>query len=783
MIFLNPPFRVAGGYAVLPDHADPGLFYAIPPSPRVARAPGGGPALSMIQYLGGGAGAAKIQGGLLTLTTELVVADEALAALRRRVAGSAGDAGSIRVEPVLFDEGSVELVALGAASGTPAAPAPETTTDRGDAPAAAPAAPARAGPFAIQFLGAGRPSLGGANTATFQLVLDAPAAELIERALDAPSLPVLVIYRMAFAGLRPSFEIRVEADWRKAYHSLSNKAKLNLWYVAADAETMVSSALEETGVRIDTKVLGTGPGAQQAAERARKQLVDWVLQHLFTPMADPAADAAGIGRVIDDTVWSLVRSVVPGVGYRLREVDDEQLRFLSAQMDEAVAERREVIPQGSLGAFLQPYRVDAQGRDDPAWPAIRSGLVQKVNLSGFPRLEVKVAVEDRFGSDGLREAQVEIGRPGADASLRDAATFAFRSAGDRHDYVVNLLGEPEASFRAPYRHRVRAAFDPASPFGPHDPVVSEWQSGNTTELYVEPRWAYAIRQVQASAAPTFSFAQFPAVSVELEYAAEGEASRQVGRLRLSEEHPEGTWRFRSFAPTALPYSYRVTYHRAGGGGDIEGPWCQQIADWLSVPDPLPTKRTLNLFVNLPWPEIAMAYVQLRYADDANGIRYDEQIDLGPAARYVRRDYPIAAEGPRTIAYRLTMLLQAGGLLEGSWRETDDDRLILDRRLVERRIVTVRAVGSLSESKLAEVRVSLQVRDPATDQVRAETELRLTPNGAAPPPWEYLLGDPPARAVRAGAVFVDTNGFVQRTPQQTTDADLIVVDLRNKTIRA
>ena len=44
------------------------------------------PALSLTQYLGGGAGAEKMAGGILSLTTELIVPDDVLEALPGKLA-------------------------------------------------------------------------------------------------------------------------------------------------------------------------------------------------------------------------------------------------------------------------------------------------------------------------------------------------------------------------------------------------------------------------------------------------------------------------------------------------------------------------------------------------------------------------------------------------------------------------------------------------------------------------------------------------------------------------
>ncbi len=792
MISLNPPYQVIDGYTVLSDHADPTLYYVLPSTPTLARQPNGKPAFSLLEFQGGGAGTTKVEGGLLTLTTELNVPNEVLGRLRGRIAKRDNrPPGDLHLTPVLFDTGTVELIALGASSGTPA-DAGATVDGAGGAtppPATTPSVtPTATSPFSVTFLGSGKPSLAGANTATFQLVLDALGAQLVEGALDAADLPLIAIYRMTFAGLRPSFQINIQADWSKVYHSLQQKAKANVYYVAADVDAMISSALEENNIRINTTVFGTDDGAHAAAERARKQLTDWVLEHLFQPMADPKnATANAIGQVIDDTVWSLARTILPGVSYRMRLIDEKQIRLLSARMDESVAERREVVPQGTLGGLLSRDRLDAGGKPRPEWPALRAQLLQQVPLNGFPRLEVKVASEDRFASDGLSEVRVELARPQPGGATTDNRTLAFRAAADRQNYVVNLLGLVPPDFSALYQYRQQIEFNPAGPFGPHPAVTTAWQTGRTADLFAEPRDAYMVREIEASVAPDFSFAQFPGVTVEVRYAADGDAVPPTGRLKLTADQPTQIWRFRSFAPRPLPYEYRATYHRpTDAGGDIQGEWTPQIDNWLSLPDPLPTKRPLNLFINLPWQDLSVAFVDLRYRDDKHGVHFDEHIDLTADVRFLRKEYLIAPDGPRTLSYRLTALPATGDVIEGSWRDTDDDRLVIDRHLIDRRRIAVQLIGgTLADVRLSEVRLRLQTRDPQTNHVRDETQYDFTADAAIvpPAPWEYAQGDPPLQTVYYNALFVEENGLTTDIPWTATQADLLVVQLRTKTITA
>lgn len=781
MLFLNPPYYVLDGHTLLPDHADPGLYYVIPPAPRLTVNEHGLPAFSLVQFLGGGA-RSRLEGGLLTFTVELPVADDMLRRLEARLKARLNAADDLRVVPVMWSDGVVELVALGAAS---AAAAP-TPAGGGGQPVPA-ALPPPQGPFSVQFLGSGRPSLDGNNLATCQLTLDAAAAELLERALEAAELPVVVIYRLGLAGLRPSFQIDVKADWHKFYRSLQNKFDANVYYVTADAEVKVSEALESSAIHIDTAIFGVGEGAQAAADRARRQLIDWIFERLFQPMVDPnAALANTIGQVVDSTVSSLVRAAVPGVSYKLRSVEEDYLRTLAARMNESVAERRELVPQGTLGGLLQQFRLSPDGTPNPTWSKALATLVQKVNLDGFPRIEVTVAAEDRFASDGVSRIEVELGRLAPGGAHTHLKALTFRSAAQRESYAVNLLGEVDPRLGTPYQYRVTVHFDPSSQYGSHESLTTSWRDARTTQLFVEPRSdeTYQLRVIQIAVTPLFSFSVFPAVSIELKAGEDGTQSLQTFHALLNPDKPQAEWRHRSFGPAPLSYRYRATFHRpAERGGDIQGGWSQASDEWLSIPDPLPRKRTLNIFVNLPWQDIAAAFIQLRYDDEKNGIHHDEQLDLEPTKRVHRRDIPVAEDGPRAISYRLTIFLGSGALMEGSWRETEDERLIVDRRLVDKRLIRVRSIGgTLRENHLAQVRLRLEVREPGREAVRDKTELRIQADETEQlPSWDYLVGDPPVRSVFYDVLFIDERGFTETVSWRATDADLLIVNLRNKTV--
>lgn len=760
MLSFTPPYQRIGGYTLLPDHEAEQVRYVLPFAPQLSLNNSlnnnGIVDFSLVQYLGGGTGSAKIAGGLLTFSAELVMDLEALRAEIRD-----NSAGELVLQPVLFDSGIVELIALGTSSVETPGGRSIATSGESDRPL-----------FNLQILGSGKPTLDVTNRVSFQLLLDANGAELVEKLLETPDLPLLLIYRMQMSGLRPSYSVTIEADWQKLYSHLNNRLKVNAYYAAADVELAVEKALEENQIAIDTTVFGSGESERQTAAAARRQLLDWVMERMFQPLfSTEPTTAATVVDAVDGVLSSLVRTVVPGVSYRLRSLSQEQIRHFHIRLDETIAERREIVPQGTLGGLFRQFQLDAEGRPNPEWPALRQSLVTKVNLNGFPRLEVEVGVEDRFASDGISRIETELRQP----SVGSGRSLTFRSATERHPYIVNLLGAANP-FDQPYEHRTTVYFDPAHPFGPHAALQTDWQTGRAAQLYVEPRGAYQVEVIQVSLPPTFQFETFAAVAVVLSY------GDQTKRLVFQDSTPQ-IWQFRHFEPERPAYQVNISYLRpaAANAKDIVLPMRESTVEILSLPHPAPDKRNVQILVELSLEGVRFALLELRYADEPNGITFSEQIDLLSSPRFISRVYNIADGGSQELSYRLT-LLGDKGLIEGEWRKTEDTRLIVAAGLLANRVVTVRSLGgSLMDNRLKTVRIQMQQR--AVDStVRAEHQIvweATTPSAQ----WEFGLGDPPIKEIYAQVTFVDLNGFARRLPWQKTSASNLIIHLQRQVLIA
>ena len=753
MLSLGPAIDVISGFPVFRDHEARDRVYVAPRAPEIGLDAAGLPALALTRYIGSG----SLEGGFLTLGVELPTPDAVIAEIEELFSGREGR--PVRAERVVFDTGQAELILLG----------------QGGAVAAPPSG------LDVTVLGSGAASVVTPHTAAFLPVLNNAAAELLEQALDAPALPALVTYTMEITGLRPAFRIKIDADWSQIREEMEGQFKLNVYYVRADVETALRELIQSSAVRISSTVLDSD-SAEEAAE-AEREAMRWMTDVFFEPATSGTADRQpSIGEQVTEGVLDLVDALVPGASLKFRHVQETDLRRFAAQIDRTVAVRRRLTFQGSLGASLERFRLDAQGAPHPEWPALRDRLVVHANLQGTPRRVVELGVQDRFAEHGLAAVVLE-------AELTDPATGdvvartvdAFHDDADRRRWEIPLLGLPRTLMFEPYRYRVSVHFAEAGAFGGHPPVEGDWLEGRTPELVVEPAQAapYAMRTVRVMVAPGFPFAQFPQVHAELRRR-DGDALQQSSVV-LSAGTPEAQWRFRGHGEDATTFEFRCTYPRpAALGGAIETDWTLADTPVLPLPDPLPALRRASFFVSLPWERLQFAFLEVRY-DDAEGRRtVDERITLSAASPVVEREYAVADMALQRLLFRLSVFAPGLGLVQGDWRETEDSTVVIGPELFEARLIRFRAVGlPLAGHGLASGRIEAEALG-GTDAVVAAHAIDLTADGVALTDWSFPAAAKPKR-LRVRATFRDADGFFNRLDWQDVTRDLVLLRLPGPTL--
>lgn len=309
----------AGGLQLFRDHAAPQLFHYLPGSPRV---PAGGAGIQLLRYRGGE------QGGLLTLEAELHPSVDALQAARTALAARFGAAAEL--VPVLFQEGTVRLSALGVDSAAAAAPSP----------------------LVERVLGTATPSLLGGGRASFSLVLEPEGATLAAAALTAGQSFLVLSYELVFSGLRPARGLRAQVSYHMAYDYLRTRLQANALWARADLDRETEALQRQGLIRIED-VDYTGALIDGATLERRRAEVLATLRELsetifFRPAASPwTLGAQGLAQA-PAALAAWERQGRPQAAFLLRALRQDEQQELTYALNEAQVAARRIAPQGAL---------------------------------------------------------------------------------------------------------------------------------------------------------------------------------------------------------------------------------------------------------------------------------------------------------------------------------------------------------------------------------------------------------------------------------------------------
>lgn len=209
MLYLDSPVGSIAGLTLFRDHANPNLFYYACERPRLAMNEGV-PEFVFLVYQRDitdnpnltPEAKQQLGGGFLAFTVDLSVDDVQLKEVRRRL-GQFAD-GTVELAPLPYRSGTVRL---------------SITKDTAEAPGAAADTP-KGVSFFEEVYGTSKPSLLGGNRATFGVMMDHEGALLMEAALKSGISPIGVIYDLEYLGMRPAFNVKITADYKRIYNHL-----------------------------------------------------------------------------------------------------------------------------------------------------------------------------------------------------------------------------------------------------------------------------------------------------------------------------------------------------------------------------------------------------------------------------------------------------------------------------------------------------------------------------------------------------------------------------------
>lgn len=313
-----------GGVQVLADHVSPTTFHYLPGLPRPVRR-GSKPGIQLIRYR------APRGGGLLLAEIDLSHDPATLAEVRRTLERTRGP---VDLVPVAFKSGSVRVTALG----VDVAPQPGAR-----------------GVLAERVLTTVTPSLFGGARAIVSASLSAEAASLVHSALQDGSLPVTIVYELAFEGLRLARGARATVRYDMAYDYLRTKFRGDALVFKADLDRETESLRRSGLIDIeDVDYLGNDPATlARRADELRAELASIVESSFFTPSLSAQSLGAAASIPESPVARAMVGSGSMGAAFLLKSLVQRETGTLSYDLTVSRVATRTIAPQGMLAGFAR----------------------------------------------------------------------------------------------------------------------------------------------------------------------------------------------------------------------------------------------------------------------------------------------------------------------------------------------------------------------------------------------------------------------------------------------
>jgi hypothetical protein len=740
MLYLNPPYLIVKGVSVFGDHADPLQWYYMPMQPRVSLRTGDTgrqiPAFNLLWFKSG----QDRTGGLLNFDVDLRVEDELLQAVADEIERTMQLPRKPRLGPVPLEDGTVRLILLGQDSTTP------------------PGAPAR---FVVNTVHPAKPSLYGDNRAIFSALLDHEGAVMIQKTLDGELAPVGVVYSLDFLALRPAYAVRLNIDWDRVQNRLDTEFAGNQIFYSTQIADCIDSLRDSRAITLEGDTFvpegADTKGIITRRDQALAEVRDMITDAFFTPSIDPSRpprDVNGVTDFLDSMHHNVVTAggLFPSFTYNKTHYSRIDQKRLSVSMSERTTVRRTINPQAHLAGIGEAIRASGEPLGtfvmdvDTDHPWFQRRKVRLLSRVDFTRGHVvSVNAELRYGGR-VKNVILDARTDDADDTSVDWASILD---GDRMVMPVEASATVNLA-------QVEDLHRPARLSLP--PVVL---NSEVWEIYTNDLFALVTIKIRTDEVP---WDRWAAVEVSLRYRALEHHVEQESTVRLTSGTP--AWDYLLYVPAGAPetFDYRIRYV-GKGRQDHERDWTTTSEAEVRVRDPFPDKRAVMVAPQILWAEVTQVLVEMRYEDAANGVRYEQTLQLTQSSPSGSFSVDLRDPFLRTIEWRATVLRTDGGVVLIGPSATTDSTLIIQPGMTSHHVVLVRATLG------GRVRDAVVTFAPPGGETPLG-ELTFTPGG---PPQEIGFdGENPA--YRYQAVVNYTNGRIRTTDWTSSQVTSLALTL-------
>ncbi len=694
MLYLAPPFRIIDGISVFRDHADPMQWYFGPLMPHFStefdeEVEADIPRLSLIKYRGDTG-----SGGFLNFDVDLGVKPEKLDEISTRLMALEQLDDKPRLAPIPYVDGSVRLMMLGADSGADG----DGATSGNDQGAS----------FVTKISHPSKPALFGDNNAIFSVQLGPEGVEVLEKSLAGELAPIGVVYSLDFLALRPAYGVNLEIDWDRVQKHVNTSYGVDSIFASVDIENTVDELIEDRTIKLEvtSEFLDNEDNAGLAGrrDRALNDVRGMVTDAFFEPSIVPdqkEEDGWDKAEKLARTAGTLAATGGWGgiAKFKMKHVNQQRTdkKRLNVNYSERSTVLRSIYPQRHLDGMFRLTR-------DAGVPLDR--FITSVTTGGawFRRRKLRITSNTQFTEEGVTMiiAHVRYGDDEKSVRLKDGendATIEFTS----------IVEDGEMRREVEVRYDVIFNDDAAEERPPS--LSSEPFVTTVDELALSPSELYTQVPIELDAS-SVPFEDYPVVEAHIHFKDEANGLRQRESFKFDTENQTKTFNLFFIDPETRSFDVRVVY-RAADNQDIELPVMRRVDELVTIENPFPDKRKLQVVPAVNWNDVSMVFVDLTYADPDNDINEVESLTFDSDNKK-----PVTFEAnlkdPRKLAvsYKVTILFNDGGMTEIPTSVTFDSRIMIRPDMKGHKVVTIMPPQvDFKDEKIAKLEIEIEYQDP------------------------------------------------------------------------
>lgn len=752
MLLLDSKQREIDGITVFPDHADPLQYYYLPLAPHMTtvKDPAAGnaevPQFSLIRFRGRAG-----TGGFLNFDVNIGASEQQLDEIRRTIQNEERLREMPRIAPVTTISGTVKLLMLGKQSGDdqPGTKASSSTP-----------APVIEGPqFVLKMDHSATPSLYGNNQAAFSVRLDAAGVTVIEKSLNGEILPIAIVYSLNYLGLRPAYSVRLSIDWNRVQTHMDETYSGGFLFTSVDIGNTVDKLVEDRVIVLEADTFVTEDDENKSITARRDAALNQVRSMITETFFQPTLPPMEPGKEEDwekavKAATSIIGAIAAGpaaqasnktlFSYSRNNAQRTDRKSLNVNFSERVAIQRSIHPQGHLAGMFRLLRdtplpmsrfITDVDLDDPWFEKRKLNVVSRADFD----LDVigSINVQARYGSEP-KNLLLSKGAPnGAFEWMSVIENDAMRRA-VQMQYEVNFTGvdsteRPRKVTSAPFETEVE-------------------------NLEIDPRELYAVSTVPIVAV-NFPFDAYPMVEAHVRYQDDVSGLDEKDIFQLTKEKQDATWRMFILDPRKRDFSYRLVY-RAADNRDVDTGWKTTDEEQITVRDPFPRKRTLDVVANVDWNQVDQVFVDLRYEDKANDISEETSFNFSQGS--TPQKFVVDVQDPelKQVFFKVTFLFKDGRMIEVPESVTMERRIVVRPDMKGRRIVEVRPPADFAARHLRRTTAEIRYEDFAAGL--SFNDSFVFEDAAARGYFEFDYVDEARDRYETRSTFVFENGLEQGT---------------------